>query len=313
MGDWTAAEKGGPGYACGLIGPGKAMLWYAPGGDRTDVHLILPGTACAMMGWDRMRDFLVAAVRLKAKPTRLDVALDDFDRRIGVFGVLELLDGDKAVSMAREWTMIVSGKIGSGSLKLAASSEDFMEGWQEVVKSATVYMGAPSSRQRMRVYDKYRESKGKINSIRWELQMRDDAAQQMLLDLVAAGDEWGRAVREHFVSFIDFRDQRTKNVTRGVRMEFYRQMMHEAKRVKMYPPKAARTMEELVEWKFKTQAPTLAVMERVYGRDMVDAMIEHGRTRLKPHHRALMASALATRRNAGVEKSAQRRQRSDPT
>lgn len=50
------------------------------------------------------------------------------------------------------------------------------------------------------------ESKGAINSIRWEPECRDEAAERYVRQLVIAGPNWGTVAADRLVAFIDFRD-----------------------------------------------------------------------------------------------------------
>lgn len=115
-----------------------------------------------------------------------------------------------------DWILIAGGRVGGRSFTTSEAGKraaSFLKGWQQSVRGATVYLGAPSSRQRLRVYDKYKESQGKTNSIRWELQCREQAAESMLHQLAEAGDGWPIAARNRLVAFIDFREAGTESHT----------------------------------------------------------------------------------------------------
>ena len=82
--DWAKQEHGGLGYSNLSIGPGGARLyWGGMGNTRRDIHLILPGKACRIAG-PRMARFLRWAAAVGGKPTRMDIAYDDYERSVSV-------------------------------------------------------------------------------------------------------------------------------------------------------------------------------------------------------------------------------------
>ena len=82
------------------------------------------------------------------KPTRCDVALDDYRRIVSPGEVHETLQGPDVVTHAQKVLTQQGGVVGSRDLT-----------------GATVYLGAPGSRQRIRVYDKGLESGGEMDCV----------------------------------------------------------------------------------------------------------------------------------------------------
>jgi len=140
--DWVDLEHGSYGYHQGMVGPGGARLWWdAPG--RDDIHVSFPGKACRLAGQERLVSFLRYCLGHGGKPTRCDVAIDDYEYIVSPGQVQATLQGPDVVTHAQKVLTQQGGVVGSRDLT-----------------GATVYLGAPGSRQRLRVYDKGLESGG---------------------------------------------------------------------------------------------------------------------------------------------------------
>lgn len=96
--DWFMLKTGISDYVMGQGGPGGAKLSWGgndqqTGEERTDSHLDLPGQACTIMGEQRMMRLLKTLSDAGSVATRVDIAIDDYVRRVGVLDVMESLDG----------------------------------------------------------------------------------------------------------------------------------------------------------------------------------------------------------------------------
>jgi len=273
-GDWVETESGSYGYEKGMVGPGGARLWWgAPG--RDDIHVSFPGKACGISGQDRLVSFLRYALGHGGKATRLDVAIDDYHRIVSPRQVQKFLQGPDTVTHAKQVLVQQGGLVGSSELT-----------------GATVYLGAPGSRQRLRVYDKGLESGGGMDCIRWELESRKEAAETMAVAL--ADQDWGQVMASRLVGFVDFRDVESHSeVEKRERAPWFQMLVGLARKASAYLPKAARTVDELVDWLDNAVGPSLAVVVKVWGGDFgpLGEIIRRGRDRWKPKHQAMVAAA----------------------
>lgn len=274
VGDWVELEHGSYGYRKGMVGPGGARIWWdAP--DRVDIHASLPGEACRIAGEIALKRYLRHAMAVGAKATRLDLALDDYRRIVSPADVLHALQGPDRVTHAQQYLTHQGGRVGSPELT-----------------GATVYLGAPSSRQRLRVYDKGLESGGEMDCIRWELESRKEAAETLVADL--AHREWGDVIAGRLVGFVDFRQAAAHSeVERRPRLAWFAELVGLARKASAYLPKAARTVEQVVEWLDRAIGPTLAVAMRFWRGDLgeLTRIIREGERRWKPKHEAILAAA----------------------
>jgi len=272
-GDWVELENGSYGYRKGLVGPGGAKVWWdAPG--RDDVHVSLPGQACGVAGEVRLRGYLRHAMAAGGVATRLDLAMDDYDRIASPGDVLRALQGPDRVTHARHYLTQQGGRVGSSELT-----------------GATVYLGAPSSRQRLRVYDKGLESGGEMDCVRWELQSRKEAAVTMAN--VLADQDWGQVMASRLVGFVDFREVAAHSeMEKRPRVSWFQELVGLVEKASAYLPKAVRTVEEAVEWLGRAVGPTLAVAMSFWKGDLgpLTKIIREGQGRWKPRHRAMLVA-----------------------
>jgi len=273
VGDWVELEHGSYGYRQGQVGPGGAKVWWdAPG--REDVHVSLPGQACGVAGEVRLRGYLQHVMAVGGNATRLDLAMDDYERIVSPGDVLTALQGPDLVTHARNYLTQQGGRVGSSELT-----------------GVTVYLGAPSSRQRLRVYDKGLESGGKMDCVRWELQSRKEAAETMAN--VLADQDWGRVMASRLAGFVDFREVAAHSeVEKRPRVRWFQELVGLIEKASAYLPKAVRTVEEAVEWLGRAVGPTLAVAMRFWQGDLgpLSKIIRDGQARWKPKHRAMLAA-----------------------
>jgi len=274
LGDWVQLEYGRWGYRKGMVGPGKAeIFWEAPG--RGDVHFSLPGKACQLAGEDRVRHLLVFAIAYGGKATRADINLDDYGREVAPAEVLDAIQGPDVVTHARKWLIQQGGQVGSRELT-----------------GATAYLGQPSSRQRLRTYDKGLESGGEMDCVRWELQSRHEAADSLIRLLADPAKKWSEVVVSRLVSFVDFRNASAHSeVEKRPRLPWYERLIRGAEKASAYPVKAARTAFEVVDWLDHAIAPSLAVAMEVFKGDLSEfvGLMNRGRSRWKPRHVAMVA------------------------
>jgi len=274
--DWVELEHGTHGYHLAMLGPDGARLdWGAPG--RDDFHLSLPGKACQAMGGEGMQGFLRFSEAHQGRPTRLDLAMDDYDRTVSPADLQAAVVGPDVVTHTRRWRTIEGGTVGEDSQPTGA----------------TCYLGAPASRVQLRVYDKGMESQGERDCIRWELQLRDEPAQAVLQEL-AAGRQWGQVWASHLVRFVDFRRASTdSNVTRRERVPWFQALVGVAEKALAYVPKPEKTMGQVLGWLKQSVAPSLALAMTFWNGDLGElvGLVDAGRLRWKPRHYRILAGA----------------------
>jgi len=145
-------DKGLYGYKFSFVCPGVTVL-YSP--DRPEVHIQLTSLACRYYG-----SKLTEMVPPDAVVTRCDLRCDVFNGLLSVDEIWGLLRQGNYVSTFRSIVSITR-----------IESDEYAGG--------TVYLGAPSSDVRLRIYDKGHEQKTTKNPLQWvryEFQFRGDAS-----------------------------------------------------------------------------------------------------------------------------------------
>ena len=265
--DWIGLDYGGLGYRDGVLGAEGARLLFNPA-NGTHFNLSLPGKACRRAGNSRLKDFFNYCAEAGGKARRIDLALDDYEKLITPEQVEEEFHGPNAVTHCRTILGVQESKRGHPE-----------------AAGATRYLGAPSSARRLRVYDKFVESGGEIDAIRWELQERKRAAEKSHSDLI--NGEWGKVIRDRLVGHIDFRIRESKvKVEDRIRWEPYERLMDKAERADAYFPTEIKTMEEFEDYYKRHQGPGLALILEAHDGDLgaIFDIARYGKEHWKPKH-----------------------------
>jgi hypothetical protein len=214
---------------------------------------------------------LLLYVRSVGRPTRLDVAGDDPQKRV--------VPADVRAALLR------------GEQVTRTSVRSFVESLGSDGGS-TVTVGKRGSRAFLRIYDKEAESGGKVVATRWEVELRDEAAQLALSEMVTG--PWGPLWAALVVGHIDFRQRwLDMNVTRCPRSEWFAELVAAARKWLAYPPKDPRGVEDVRHWLRKQVVAALATVVAADGGDIgpLWGLIEEGRERMSKAHWRMVADA----------------------
>ncbi len=184
----------------------------------------IPGQGCRTVGTDRILHLLEAmAAGGKVKVSRIDLALDDFDkaftaRQFAKACVDGFLDDENAL------------------LRPGVITRVKRDNWDwNRKKGGCFWLGGGKSERLLRVYDKDRESGGKTAATRMELQSRNRFATALADRLLMArreGRGFGDVFSEHVVAFVDLRvpvGARSESQTWS-RVEFWQRIVGDASR-----------------------------------------------------------------------------------
>jgi hypothetical protein len=196
------------------------------GEKRTWVSVRMPGELCRTIGTDKLLDLVVALDALPSlKVSRLDVALDDFDKTFTsrVFAeacVGPSLDAERAPLGPQVVTRVRRGAWD----------------WSRRL-GGCFWLGGKKSPRLLRVYDKEQESGGLIPSTRVELQSRNEfgtALARRLVEARSAGGSLAEVFFQHLVSFVDLREpQADRSSSQGwPRMPFWAAFVGDAQAVR---------------------------------------------------------------------------------
>lgn len=286
---------------------GILWFWNAPREDGGDWHLMLqiPGSVLKLVDvrqvWELCR-FLVDVFNVKA--TRVDIALDDYARRITADQLQQAAENrDFArVRDITEWR------------KYRLNRKE--EGWG-------YYCGSLKSLMYLLIYDKLVQSKGEIDSIRLEGRFEDRYAHALFLEWLSIPPDQFDMVSPQFLAgkvmgMIQFVDRsnygrtgkKEKNVNRLKLLPWWQeflsavgcQLRHSVARVDT-------TFERMKKWMEKQVMPSMAVARKVMGimnfRRWFDEQIAEKEAGLKVESRAKimqwsMGQSDVNRENVGA-------------
>jgi Replication initiation factor len=175
----------------------------------------------------------------------------------------------------------------------------------------TWYLGGTGGLARLRVYDKFRESGGEVDAIRWELQLRGDRAKDAVValamealnvdDLDAVMGEWAAA---QLVRFVDFRDRSVdSNISRCPRLPWWVCLVLNASKARSVVVKPPLTVERMHDYAQKALPSFLATLADSAGivcgvppELWLLAMVDEGRRNRSARHEMVLRSAGVGRR-----------------
>lgn len=259
--------RGLNGYSDSLLGLGGFRICYTP--RREDVHIIAPGKWLNLVSTRGQRELLEALTACGAVFTRIDLQLTDERPVATPLHVWEAHKRGDVVTRFKEWEWHESDGKRAGT---------------------SVYVGATSSAQRLVVYDKSAESRGEVEGIRWELRARKEAAETLAEQLLAS-QEWGKVWAGRVLSLVDFRDRsQDANSGRCPRLTWFEELVQGAEKMRAYPVRPLRSLDDVYRWLTKQVAPSLAMMVEAAGGDTepLTTLALEGQSRLRETHRAMI-------------------------
>jgi DNA relaxase NicK len=269
-GEWLDMEHGRWGYTKGRrCASGAAEILSTPG--REDMHVVLPGKWCQAVGKLVMQG-LISWLLAAGQVTRCDIAGDDYSRR---------------KSPAQVWAYVMKGDV-STRTRAGRIIHDRRGG-------STCYIGAPGSRVMLRVYDKFIESKGAINAVRWELELHGEAAQFAVRDIYR-GKSWGHVWASTLRRLVEFKVRREGGtVTRLPVMAWFADLVGDVAKAASYlTVRPVLSAVDRLRWLRKQVAPSMAAIVAAGGGSLEPLyhFLTEGKARWGVSHRLIVAQGV---------------------
>lgn len=276
---FSASPGGGMGYRQSLRA-GNIVVFF-DGAENMGCHISLTGQGCrqyeAASGYDDCwRILLERLVDIGANITRLDLAIDNVDRGLD----LDLLEG-----------AIRSCEIRS-RFHAAQILENFSLSHSDANLGRTIYVGAKTSRLKIRFYDKAAQLQ--LDGVYWvrcELQCMAERAQVVvghILDGYSIGDIATRALNQYFV-LINLDDI---NKSRCSHKDWWAAWLQTTEKLRLTTAKALKVIEATMEFVKSQYAPTLAMFRQYLGvagfYDFLGVCLVTGKERMTSKHRRLI-------------------------
>lgn len=205
-----------------------------------------------------------------ANISRLDIACDDREGHLDMDEIIRKVQSNEVNSRLRKRSVLASynGSERSGS---------------------TVYIGAPSSDFRVRIYDKALEEGVAGHWIRVELVLRGSNANAFVSQIVnfaTVGKLAAQVMNDKF-SFIDRDDS---NITRCSVCPWWLSFVDDLEAVRLVAREVVQhTVEQIDRWVFDQVGPSLAVLCRTVGRKHLFDLVEDAGKRLSPKQQAVIS------------------------
>ena len=264
---------------------GIRVYWSdAKGGRPGQMLLVVPAKPIRSQEQKDNAVFLLGLIEdYKGEFTRIDIALDDYEKRLDFDAVHQAFKDDHYfyVNSYRE----ISGKRS-----------------RKAPLGRTIYMGSTGSDKFLRLYDKSVESKGETDSYRLELVLKSKHAQlvgaawcQMVLQPEETVSRWLSSI---VVGAVDFREKVNKNRERCPLLAWWADFCAavEVSGIRLVLPKKegclVRTMQALENQYAPIFATISAVLGDAFG-PYIDQLRQAGEDRMGSRHRALIGLAKA--------------------
>lgn len=257
------------------------------------VMLELSGDVLAGLPAERLRAMMESLQTLGFRASRLDVAVDDFD---------------KTFSIASIERAALAGKFG-GYLTFQVHKK----GRRGVAPAGSVTFGNRGSKgsgKQACIYDKEKESKGEIPSIRLEQRFFGErAAQAFETFCIVPLDGWAELGFALAVGEIDFRrrEMDPDHFDRCPRIQWWERFLSKKKGLKLALRRRVRSIQKTIDWHIKQVAPSLAFLQEAFKMNKksfnyyLKTLIEIGNPRMNEWHK-IMLQKLAAYGNSEVLK-----------
>lgn len=214
-------------------------------------RLAISGEDASRLGNARLRGFMVWAKKnlLNLECSRIDIAIDDYSKKLQ-FKQLENAIDDKKHSGFR-----IGRTFRNHGVKYA--------GW-------TVYLGSRKSEFMVRVYDKWAETKGILDCIRWETEIKGDTSNALfplLIEFPASEQEYQDILIGYAIGKIQFIEPIDKNISRCPLLDWWSdwiEFINCAAR-KIFVPKKTTTLARTKQWLQKSVSKSLAMIGESLG------------------------------------------------
>jgi DNA relaxase NicK len=128
----------------------------------------------------------------------------------------------------------------------------------------------------MRCYDKNLESKGEIDSIRWEVEFSKDRASELFYRIAISGslEEFVTHIAAFIGGAMDFIERNGKNLDRAHRMAFWERILAILGSSSIRNPRPLKTIEKAKDWIERSVTPSLGMLRKAFGNDIYVLWIE---------------------------------------
>ena len=262
--DFSELPKGQFGYLKSLMSTDTKIRINYKGTEDMGINVIISGSSCRLLegiGFDLI-ELLLLIVANEFTITRLDIALD-----------LQKKKKKKIVKKYDKYEYVSKFK---STKKIENKKGNISDG-------VTLYFGSRTSGIMLRIYDKQAEQKTEYHWTRIEFEIKKEYTEDIaqLIEEKGLGDTF-KGLLNNYLNFVV---RREKNVSRSKVCNWWKKLIDDIDKIKLYKEPKVKTVEELKIWIKKQVSPSLAtVVQSDLGFDFITEVLQDGARRMKDKH-----------------------------
>ncbi len=292
IGAWSTLDHGGNGYKSAAQNSHVTILHGGNPGMGHHLRLNSHGLRQVeaqdhFAGWPR---WLREEISRRAKPTRIDLALDDDQGLVDFPTIRDHLQNRHLTTRHKQWS----------------HSQDFSFATQDAKpEGEIVRLGSRSSSTYLRIYDREARVGTPGPLIRFEIECKKSAALRVACQIACAVDDdaLGALAVGILRNLVEFRQPTTdSNLRRAPLAPWWDQFCGEAERVRLGAGKPLRTIAKVRQWLDRQVAPSLQLQSlaaKLEGADpqaTLEALVKAGEGRLNTAHLQMLHDHACTMR-----------------
>ncbi len=279
--DFSASGIGGMGYKSSLRS-GNIVVYY-DGNDGMGCHISMTGQGCRQ--YEAFKNHSNCWFQLlhkldenKVSFTRIDLAIDNVD------GSLQLDKLENAIRSKQIRTRFKKGMLNEG-LNLTDSTDEL---------GKTIYIGQPTSRLKIRFYDKAAQLSIKSHWVRCELQCMAERAKEAIKHIIKTDNVGLIAVSalNQYFSVINLDDS---NKSRCTLQDWWSTWLSTSEKLRLTTSQALRLVDETIQHIKKQYSTSFAMIKKYLGvaefHGFVHELIETGNDKLTRKHDYIIRSS----------------------
>ena len=262
--DFSELPKGQYGYLKSLMSTDTKIRVNYEGTEEMGINVIISGSSCRLLegqGFDLV-ELLLLIVANDFTITRLDIALDSYTDLIKK--IVKKYDKYEYVSKFKS-TKKIENKKGNKS------------------DGVTLYFGSRTSSIMLRIYDKQAEQKTEKPWTRIEFEIKKEYAKDVAQLIGQKG--LGETFKGLLSNYLNFVVKRENNVSRSKVCHWWKKLIDNIDKIKLYQDPKIKTVEDLKIWVKKQVSPSLAtIVQSDLGYDFITEALQDGARRMKDKH-----------------------------
>lgn len=277
---FTPVSKGKYGYGKSLRCDNITVLYNGPHLEM-GCHIEMTGQGCRQyeglqaLPW---LDLFPKFMAVGASVTRLDLAIDTVDGSLPLDNLYAALCRQEVRTLFSEWKRITKGSF---------RSDDDNAG-------ETLYLGSTRSSTFFRVYNKAQEAKIEGSWIRFELELKEQRANQAALNL-AGGMTAGTLATGIINTYFAVIEKSDSNISRCPMQFWWESWLLSTEKIRLGTSPAEKTVDDTMAFIKKQYAPSLAMIRQHLGdrsfNGFVREIITEGEERMNAKHDKMLQAA----------------------